>query len=80
MDCRLYNHQRRVMRNAVRPFLLPVLLGTKIGIEAMIPFLQSTTIGTRKWERRATEEAGEEDQLGWGWGRLGGERLEEGRE
>jgi ribonuclease HI len=71
MECKLYAHQRQLMRKAVRPFLLPVLLGTKSGIDAVIPFLKSTSIATRKWVRRTGEDFGEEDQLGWGWGRLG---------
>ena len=37
------------MKRTIRPATLPMLLGTKDGINAVARFLNVTGIGTRKW-------------------------------
>ena len=41
---------------AIRNLTLPILLHTKIGIEAILVFLKETSIYTRKWHLQRIEQ------------------------
>ena len=55
------------MKRTIRPATLPMLLGTKDGINAVARFLNVTGIGTRKWISTLRDQEDVEGEEGGVW-------------
>ena len=69
LSCTRYKEERQDLKKKIGglPFTMKVLLQTSIGIEAVLRFIDSTKISTRKWHLKRNEEEEEEGREGEGF-------------
>jgi len=68
LSCLFYQEDRQNLlkriqeKVAIRALTLPLILHTKIGIDAILLFLKETSICTRRWHLQRVEEEEEEEE------------------
>jgi hypothetical protein len=78
VDCSIYENERRQLESNLDglPLTMYILLHTTQGLKSVVPYLQSTQIGTRKWFTEIENADTEDDEVTrWhrtdiGWGRI----------
>ena len=68
LSCPFYQEDRQNLlkriqeKVAIRALTLPLILHTKIGIDAILLFLKENSICTRRWHLQRVEEEEEEEE------------------